>query len=312
MKIKERNRLSNNRYEPTKISESTKINSYTFVDSCLIRSFESGPMSRFSKTKLFKILIIGALFVLLIFINPRSIFDPVRSGFAAALSPFQKVFYSASIGLENTKDFLGSVGQIKRENERLIRENQELLAENSILVDIRNENSMLREQIGLLPRDRYELISAFVVSQDPNGMGNWLEINRGSYDGIEEGMPVIVSKGILVGKVQEVGVKTSKVVLLTNPKSTVNAMTSENGAKGVVKGEYGLGIIFDMILQTDALQSGDSVVTSGVGGEVPRGLYIGTVQDVHPSDDQLFQQTTVTAPIQISKLQVVFVIKNVK
>ena len=87
-------------------------------------------------------------------------------------------------------------------------------------------------------------------------------------------------------------------------------MTVESGAKGVAKGEYGLGIIFDMVLQTDSINTGDSVITSGIGGEIPRGLYVGTIQEIHQSDDHLFQQAVLTAPIQFSKLQIVFVIKS--
>jgi rod shape-determining protein MreC len=178
--------------------------------------------------------------------------------------------------------------------------------------DIKNENAFLREQLNLLPRDQYNLVSAFVVSQDPNETGNWLEIDKGSNDGITVGMPVIVSKGILIGRVQQVNSGSSQISLLTNPKSTINIMDVASGAKGVAKGEYGLGIIFDMVLQTDSINVGDSVVTSGVGSEIPRGLYIGTIQEIHQSDDHLFQQAVLTAPLQVSKLQMVFVIKNSK
>ena len=255
-------------------------------------------MQKFTSTKLFKIIAIVIIFTGLVFLNPYKFFNPIRSGFGLALLPFQKVFYSFSIGIENTKDFIGSVGKIKNENEKLIKENQQLLSENAMLNDMKNENTMLREQIDLLPRDRYNLTAAFVVSQDPNGMGNWLEIDKGSDDGITEGMSVIVSKGILIGRIQDISSHKSQVMLLTNPKSTVNVITTGSGAKGVIKGEYGLGIILDMILQTDSINVGDSVVTSGISGEIPRGLYVGTIQEIHQSDDHLFQQAVMASPLQ--------------
>ena len=269
-------------------------------------------MQKFTSTKLFKIIAIVIIFTGLVFLNPYKFFNPIRSGFGLALLPFQKVFYSFSIGIENTKDFIGSVGKIKNENEKLIKENQQLLSENAMLNDMKNENTMLREQIDLLPRDRYNLTAAFVVSQDPNGMGNWLEIDKGSDDGITEGMSVIVSKGILIGRIQDISSHKSQVMLLTNPKSTVNVITTGSGAKGVIKGEYGLGIILDMILQTDSINVGDSVVTSGISGEIPRGLYVGTIQEIHQSDDHLFQQAVMASPLQAAKTQIVFVIKNTK
>ena len=179
-----------------------------------------------------------------------------------------------------------------------------------MLRDVENENTVLREQLNLLPRDHYNLEACFVISQDPNGMGNWLGIDKGSNDGIRVGDSVIVSKGVLVGRVQEVNAETAKVLLLTNPESTVNVATLKNGTKGVAKGEYGLGITFDMILQTDAINVGDEVITSG--GDIPRGLYVGTVQEVHSSEDYLFQQAVINSPVQASKLQILFVVKTVK
>lgn len=269
-------------------------------------------MQRFTSTKLFKVILIAALFILLVFLNPVNFFNPVRSVFMSVTMPFQKFFYSVSLGFKGIGEFIAEIGDLKRENENLRKSNQELVAENAMYKDMKNENDQLREQLSILPRDKYDLIPAFLVSQDPNGTGNWMEIDKGSDDGISVGMPVIISKGILVGKVYQVDANSSKVILLTNPKSMVNVVTLENSAKGVVKGEYGLGIILDMVLQADSIKTGDNVVTSGVGGEVPRGLFVGTIQEIHQSADHLFQQAALTAPFQISKLQLVFVIKNVK
>lgn len=269
-------------------------------------------MQKFIATRFFKVFVIAAIFIGLVFFNPVAIFNPVRSVFVSILAPFQKFFYSFSVGINNVKEFAGEIGQLKRENENLRKENQEFLAASAMYADIKKENDNLREQIGILPREKYNLVPAFLVSQDPSGTENWIEIDKGSEDGIAPNMPVIISRSVLVGKIHEVSAKTSKVMLLTNPKSTINVITVENEAKGIVKGEYGLGIVLDMVLQADSINAGDKVVTSGIGGEIPRGLFVGTIQEVHPSKDHLFQQGTLTAPIQISKLQMVFIIKGSK
>jgi rod shape-determining protein MreC len=236
----------------------------------------------------------------------------VRGIVTSAFLPFQKVFYSLAYGYVNIKDFVSSIGQLKAENEKLIKENQMLLADNVNFSDMENENKLLREQLSLIPREKFDLIAANIISQDPHGMGNWMEIDKGKSDGVAEGMSVIISKSILLGKVQEVSENSSKVLLLTNSKSAVNVMTSKGAAKGIVKGEYGLGIILDMVLQTDSIQTGDDIVTSGIGGEFPRGLFVGSIQEIHNSDDNLFQQAVVSSPVQVSKLQMVFVVKSEK
>jgi cell shape-determining protein MreC len=65
-----------------------------------------------------------------------------------------------------------------------------------------------------------------------------------------------------------------------------------------------------MVSQQDALNNGDTVITSGLGSNIPRGLLIGKIQQVGLSDDKLFQQAIVAPRIKYSKLDAVFVIKN--
>lgn len=265
-------------------------------------------MQRLTSTKLFKVVLLAALFGVLIFANPTGLLNPVRNVFLNVFSPFKKITYTVSATIEGVGSFIGSIGQLKDENRDLMIENEKLLGERAMLMDMKNENDDLRSQLGLLPRNNFELLTASIISQDMNGMGNWIEIDKGVDDGLHEGMPVIVSKGILIGRIGEVTSKTSKIVLLTNPKSIISVVTIQNGAKGVARGEYGLGVIFDMILQTDSIKVGDEVVTSGTSVEMPRGFYIGTIQNVHSSDDHLFQQAAIVSPIKISKLQYVFVV----
>jgi rod shape-determining protein MreC len=267
-------------------------------------------LKKFVTTKIFRVVLVLAVCGLLIFFNPAKFFDPVRMIFLDIVSPFQKISYLASLKIENSREFIFSIGQLKKENEDLLRENQKLLAENSKLADTQRQNDILKEQLDLLPRNKYKLESAYVVGQDPNGSGNWLEISKGSDNGIAEGMPVIISEGFLVGKIGEVQSNSAQVILITNPKSLVNVMSSETGAKGIVRGEFGLGIIFDMILQTDTVNVGDAVITSGISNSVPRGIFIGNVQEMKMSPDRLFQQAIVVSPVQFSKLEVVSVIKG--
>ncbi len=265
-------------------------------------------MQRFTSTKLFKIFLLVAFFIGLLYLNPVKISNPIRTIFLAGLSPFQKIAYTTSAAIEGVGEFISSIGQLKAENKKLISENERLLQERATLVDMKNENDDLRKQLGLLPRDQFKLLAANVISQDLNGMGNWIEIDKGRDSGVTEGMPVIISKSALVGRVSEVTLKNAKIILLTNPKSVINVTTTQTGAKGVARGEYGLGVTFDMVLQADVIQGGNEVVTSGIGVGMPRGLYVGTIQGVHSSADHLFQQATIVSPVQISNLQFVFVV----
>ncbi len=263
----------------------------------------------FFSTKLFKVILVAAVFGLLVFLNPYNLFNSTRSVFFGITYPFQKSFYFLSYKINQFNGFVSSIGELKRDNEELIRGNQKLSAENAMLRDMKKENAVLREQLDLAPREKFELRSSLVTSQDSHGFGNWLAIDKGKRDGIEKGMPVIVSDGILIGRIEEVYSGRSKVILITNPQSSVNAVVGDTNAKGIVKGEFGLGLVLDMVLQTDIIQEGNEVVTSGIGEDIPRGLLIGKIQEVRSSEDRLFQQAVITPLVKFSKLRVVFVIK---
>jgi rod shape-determining protein MreC len=199
---------------------------------------------------------------------------------------------------------------MQEDNEKLLLENNRLLARNISLQEMKNENDVLREQLRLLPRDKFDLEASFVIGQDPQGLGNWLTIGKGSRDGIAIGMPVIVSEGILVGRIDEVGPNYSRVNLITNTTSAINALDLETSAKGLLRGSYALGIMMDMISQGDVINNGDRVITSGLGGELPRGLLIGNIQEVGVSVDKLFQQAVVVPAVKYRDLDMVFVIRD--
>jgi rod shape-determining protein MreC len=246
--------------------------------------------NRFFKTKLSKVILITATFGLLIYLNPYNYFYPFRLVFFKVLYPFQKIAYVISLKAGNTKDFVASIGELKKENDKLIGENQKLLSENAMLRDMKRENSVLREELKLAARGKFNMESAEVISQDVFGPGNWIVISKGSNDGLRQGMPVIVSGSIFIGKIDELFPGTSRVILATNPQSSINVIDTETEAKGIMRGRYGTGLIFDMILPTDVVKRGDEVVASGIGGDVPRGLLLGKIQEASYSDDRLFQQ----------------------
>jgi len=263
-------------------------------------------------SKLFKLTIILAVCGLLVFLNPKGIFAPVRNIFATVFYPFEKIFYISSRKLSDTGEFLGSISKLRLENERLIKENNLLTSQLATLTDEKKENENLRRELDLLPRKKYELEAGFIIGQDPQKMGSWLIIDKGSVDGISQGMPAIVFEGIVVGKIGEVSLKSSKIDLLTNSSSSVSAADLNTGAKGIVRGEFGLGVILDMVAQTDALNIGDDVVTSGLGGDIPKGLLIGKIQEIRTTQDKLFQQALVIPQVKYSSLDQAFVIKNAK
>lgn len=256
------------------------------------------------------IVTVGVAFTIA-FGNP-AFFAPVRNGMSMILAPFQGVTFLLTKKISDSIRFFSSIGELKGTNERLEHENATLRAENAALHDAKNENEQLREQLRLLPKERFSLIAAEVIAPDPLGQGNWMTINRSGRDGVVVGAPVIVSGGILVGRIHETFATSARVMLITHPESVINAVVSDTGAQGVVKGRYGLGLTFDMALQTDFIPVGATAVTSNIGDGLPQGLSLGVVQEAHPSTDGLFQQATLTPSSGNTRQRFVFVLTDME
>lgn len=267
------------------------------------------PKNFFLK-KLFKVIAILAVFIILVVWNPKNPLRPFREIFARTNYGFQKFFSGAGNNLGGVIDFLGSISELKNENEKLMQENNFLASETVRLQETEKENAVLREQMNLAPKNKFNLENAFVIGQDPQRLGSWIMIDKGSSAGVAVGMPVVAADGILIGKIEEVSGVTAKVNLLTNSTSIVNAIDLNTEAKGVIEGEYGLGILLDLVSQSDVLNKGDDVITSGLGGDLPRGLLIGKIQEIRFTSDKLFQQAVITPRIKYADLRVISVIKK--
>jgi rod shape-determining protein MreC len=263
-------------------------------------------------SKLLTFISIVIICAILLLINPRNYFGPFRSVLFTLFYPFEKIFYLTSGKIGNQIDFIGSISKLRAENEKLIRDNLSLEAQLASLKDEKKENELLRSQLGLIPKEKYDLLASFVIGQDMQESGAWITVDKGSFDGIGAGMPVIVSQGILVGKVEEVYPKSAKILLLTSPQSSVNAVDLETGSRGIIKGSFGLGVYMDMVTQSDVINVGDSIVTSGLGGNFPKGLLIGKITEVRLSQDKLFQQALISPSARYPRLEAVFIIKNEK
>jgi len=261
----------------------------------------------FSKKKFsFIVIFLGLIF----FLSFNRFLRPVENFFWNIALPFQKFFYISGQKIEKEVSFLKSISQLKIENEKLLKENQALSVQNSFLLDQKKENDLLRQQLDLAPRKEYHLEAGFVIGKDPRGLENWIMIDKGEKNGIEKGMPVIVSDGILIGTVKDVYKNSSSVLLLSDAGSLINVKNIQTKAKGILKGEYNLGIIMDLVDHAEVLNVGDEVVTSGLGESIPRGLLVGKIQEVYETSDRLFWQAVIIPQIKYSQLEVVFVIKN--
>ena len=178
------------------------------------------------------------------------------------------------------------------------------------MLELEEENRLLREQLQLPLEKSFEALSAEVISRDMNGISMSLTLNRGSSDDIAVGMPVVVGAGNIIGRISAVHLTSSEVRLLSHAESTVAARIAGSSVQGVIRGDHGLGLVFDLALSEEALEPGVPLVTSGLGDSLPKGLSIGKIREVRQSSDRLFQQATITVPMAFSDVRYASILKS--
>ncbi len=81
-------------------------------------------------------------------------------------------------------------------------------------------------------------------------------------------------------------------------------------ARGVATGDLGGDLSLEMVAADSAIAEGDPVTTSGLGGNYPRALLVGTVKSVEQRPQAVFQRATVEPAADIAALDTVLVISS--
>lgn len=154
-----------------------------------------------------------------------------------------------------------------------------------------------------------QYLAAAVIGRDPNPFMRYVFIDRGSDDGLRQGMPVITDQG-LVGRIDAVTATAARVQLITDPGSVINVRLEPSRSDAQVFGSLTGEITVGMITQDVAVQTGDLVLTSGLGGSFPQDLLVGQVASVRRQTNELFQSAVVQPVLDFTTLKAVLVITN--
>ncbi|HYN89289.1 MAG TPA: rod shape-determining protein MreC, partial [Ardenticatenaceae bacterium] len=234
-----------------------------------------------------------------------------------SLMPVERLLALASAEVSNFLATVRDFRTLRAENERLEAELEALTLVNVQRLESEKENEQLRTLLDFKRSNpNYTLLVAQIVARerparivgrDPSNLIEAIRIDQGRRDGVVAGMPVVTARG-LVGRVSEVGENWAKVLLVIDESSAVTAMVQESRSTGVVEG-LGTTLIIRYIPHDQSIEPGDIVLSSGLGGEFPKGLVIGTVEEVRRDDVNPYQEATVRSPVDFNQLEYVFVIK---
>jgi rod shape-determining protein MreC len=258
-----------------------------------------------------RIIIALALGLLVVSAAQLGFLRAVQAGVGRVTDPVGRFFWQIGTGVADGFRLLPVVKDLATRNAQLEHEVAELKQRLAEDAEIRNQNETLKKQLGFTEIVPQKLIPAEIIAFQPDNFRAFLTIGRGKRDGVIVGRPVI-SEGLLVGRVVEVSEVSSKVQLVIDPdfKAAVVDQSNESRATGTVHGQIGRGLYMEKIPQDQQVLVGDTIVTSGLGGDLPKGLVIGQVESVTGGANIVFQTAQLTSPLKFHQLELVFVLGN--
>jgi rod shape-determining protein MreC len=261
-----------------------------------------------------RLVILGLASLVLMALQVTGRFEPVQSAITLLTSPAQLGATGVTESLADAVDFLFELRNLRQRNAELEQVNSNLLVENFELREVQRENELMRQMLAFAQtRPGLDLrgaqIVAQVIGQESNNFLGYIMLDLGANHGLEVGFPVITDQG-LVGRISQVNDTTSKVLLIGDSSSAVNALLQSSRLNGVVRGAPGGDLIMDYIPHGRTFSIGEVVLTSGLGGRFPKGIPIGQVIEIRQRDIDVFQQAVVRPTVDFPRLELVMVVTN--
>lgn len=250
--------------------------------------------------------------------NDRSTPSFIQNIGNSAAGVVDKVVNAPVEGISRMTGSVSNLTDTYQENAQL---KKKLDSMNALQVEnetLKQENKQLKQQLSLNKSlTSYTGISAYVISRSPSTWQNQIVISKGSNAGITKGSAVVSDKG-LIGRVMEVNKNNSKVELVTTQDDAADRfavqLIDNNGqtVNGLITGydtDTNL-LVMGQITSKENVKKGTQVITSGLGGTTPKGLFVGTVEKVVNQQAGLPTKIYIKPAADMTNLNVVTVAKR--
>jgi rod shape-determining protein MreC len=203
-------------------------------------------------------------------------------------------------------DYLDLVG-VQQENTRLRADLAREQTQRARLAELEAENIHLGDLLELKQALALKAVAANVIGADASGLARTLVLAGGADQGFEAGMGVLSTEGV-VGKLIAVGPSSSRVLLINDHNSALDAFDQRSRVRGIVAGIVDDGLVIKYVDRSEDVKRGDTIVTSGLDGIFPRGLLVGQVTAVVREGPGLFLTVNVAPAADFHRLEQVLIV----
>lgn len=264
------------------------------------------------------------LALLLLVLSESGILSPLENLLSYVVAPVERGVSSIAQRFNFFTQSTRDIQTLQQQVQELQTANDALVQENFRLREYQAENEELRRQLNFAQDNpTYGLVGADVVEygcqsypcgeiigEDSNPYLRYVIINIGTRDGIAVGMPVVTGGAAMVGRIVRTSPNLAYVQLINDPESQIAAMLQQSRVTGVLEGSEEGRLVMTEILPDEEVAEGETIITSAIGGMLPRGLILGQVESVDYLESDLFQRAVVRPAVDFRRLETLLVISE--
>lgn len=224
-------------------------------------------------------LVVGAFGVMLLGKADTLLMEEIRTRVSDAMTPILDVLSRPTASISKVVDQGKELLEIRSENQRLHAENARLLEWESTARKLAAENRVLSDLLNRVPDAKTSFVTARVVRDAGGAFARSLVLAAGSRDGIAKGQAVVSGFG-LVGRIHDVGYRSSRVLLITDLNSRIPVLVENSRVRAIMAGNNeDQGRLIHLPAEA-SVNPGERIVTSGHAGAFPPGIPVGVVSAV--------------------------------
>lgn len=171
------------------------------------------------------------------------------------------------------------------------------------------EAARLRRLLELKSRLNLSTVAAGLIGSDRASIFRTILIDKGTTQGLRSGLAVVSDAGV-IGRIMDASWNASRVLLVIDENSNVDALVQGSRAQGILQGGGSRACSLKYVSITEDVRPGMAVITSGLGGVFPKGLLLGVVTKVSKKEGGLFQAVDVAPAVDFGKVEEVLVLRE--
>lgn len=205
--------------------------------------------------------------------------ERARTALSDALAPFFTLVSQPAEVMADATDKIREIANVRQENARLREEVSRLERWQEAARRLDVENQSLRSLLNFQPEAEVKASTGRIIADSGGAFVRSVLVSIGSQDGVTKGSAAMTGEG-LVGRVSEVGERSTRVLLITDLNSRIPVVIESTRDRAVLAGDNTARPRLLYLAPDARVSPGDRVVTSGHGGTLPAGLPVGVISAV--------------------------------